>query len=188
MYKADSRNWLKYALIGAVLLAGIGVGSWYYRAHKGEGIYTYEPSVDRAFILDLFKKDWYWLVSDYSPNYSPEHMLDYKASSQEPQKVGNLTIRMYRKGGEPLGFVAYFMKELFEGYILFLGVGREARGHGYARRLFGEALDDLKKRGATVIRLITRTDNQRGRKLYSGMGFKEIWTDGAYVKYEKKVV
>lgn len=182
-YKRTS--WIKYIVIGALLVAG-GVAGWYYKTHVAEGIYSYEPSIDRAFILDLFKKDWYWLISDYSPDYSPEYMLDNRASSNEPKYIGNLSIKTYRKEGRPIGFIAYYMKELFEGYILFLAVSKEFRGQGHARKLFSYAVDDLKKRGATVIRLITRTDNVRGRKLYTGMGFNQIWTDGAYVKYEKK--
>lgn len=179
-------SWIKYLAISA-LMAVAGLGVWYYQSQVSEGICTYEASRDRSFILDLFKKDWYWLVSDYSPDYSPEHMLDYKSSSIEPKYTGNLTIKTYCKGNKPVGFVAYYMKELFEGYILFLAVDKEARGHGYARTMLSYAIDDLKKRDATVIRLITRTDNTRGRKLYTGMGFEQIWTDGAYIKYEKKL-
>lgn len=177
-------QWLKLVFIG--LLCIVGTGTWYYWNKATEEIFVYEPTRDRAFILNLFKQDWYWLVSDYSPDYSPEHMLDYKASSKDPKNTGNLTVKTLVKDRKtPVGFVAYYMKELFEGYILFLAVDKNYRSKGYARRLLSSAITDLKKHGAAVIRLITRTDNVRGRKLYTGMGFKDVWTDGAYIKYEK---
>lgn len=168
-----------------VLMTGLaGLSYWYYNARFGEGIYEYNPSLDRSFIINLFKKDWYWLISDYSAkDYSVEHMLDDKASSKDTHN--DLTIKAYRVKGNPVGFVAYYPKEFFEGYILFLAVDKTQRSKGYARKMLAYAINDLKKRGATVIRLITRTDNVAGQKLYRSVGFNQIWTDGAYVKFEK---
>jgi ribosomal protein S18 acetylase RimI-like enzyme len=179
---------LKRILALGLLAAALGVGGWYYyTAQQNQGIYDYSAATDRAFILDLFKKDWYWLISDYSPDYSPEHMLDAHAPSKEPEYTGSLIIKTYRVDNKPIGFVSYYPKELFEGYILFLAIGKEYRAKGLARKLMQYAIDDLKKKGMRVIRLITRVDNVRGRKLYTGLGFKQVWTDGAYVKYEKEV-
>ncbi len=173
-------------LFAALIAGGLGTALWHYTSSFNEGIYDYAPSTDRAFIIDLFKKDWYWLISDYSSkDYSVEHMLDNRASSKE--HVGNLIIKTYRVKGKPVGFVTYFPKELFEGYILFLSVDKSQRSKGYARKMMNYAIDDLKSRGARVIRLITRTDNIPGQKLYKSMGFKEIWTDGAYMKFEKEL-
>lgn len=171
-------------LLATLLFSGLGASLWYYTSHHSQGIYAYEPTVDRAFIIDLFKNDWYWLISDYSSkDYSVEHMLDNRASSKEHS--GDLIIKTYRVAGKPVGFMAYYPKELFEGYILFLAVDKKHRSKGYARKMLTYAINDFKKQGIRVVRLITRTDNLPGQKLYKNMGFKQIWTDGAYVKFEK---
>lgn len=178
---------IQKVLLGLVLLAGVGIGGWYYQTYASEGIYAYDASTDREFIKRLFKEDWYWLISDYSSKtYSVEHMLDFKASTQD-ETNGRLIIKTYRIKGQPIGFVAYYPKELYEGRILFLAVDKKHRSKGYARKMAKYAINDLKKHGAHIVRLITRTDNTSAQKLYKSLGFKEIWNDGAYMKFEKEV-
>jgi ribosomal protein S18 acetylase RimI-like enzyme len=178
-----THSYLKWLILVGTVIAGISL--WRYTTGSSEGIYTYNPSTDRAFVIDMFKQDWYWLISDYSPDYSVEHMLDTKSASREPQDFGKLIIKTYRVKGKPVGFICYYKGELLEGRILFLSVDKTYRGKGYARTLLNFALDDLKKQGIRVARMFTRVDNERGRKLYTGLGFKQIWTDGAYLMYEK---
>lgn len=173
-------------LLLSVLLLGAGGTAFYFYSQAQQGIYEYNPQIDRSFIINLFKNDWYWLISDYSAkDYSVEHMLDRRASSKNHE--GDLLIKTYRIKGKPIGFVAYYPRELFEGWILFLAVDKAYRAKGYARKLINYAINDLKNHGARVIRLITRTDNIAGQKLYKSLGFKEIWTDGAYYKFEKEL-
>jgi ribosomal protein S18 acetylase RimI-like enzyme len=178
-----TKNLLKGALVAAFILTGAAF--WYVRTPHNEGIFPYEASTDRAFILNLFKEDWYWLISDYSPDYSPENMLDTKSRYNNDPEKGILNIKTYRVQGKPAGFVAYHSGGLLEGYILFLAIGKEFRSKGYARTLMNYAINEFKKQGMRVVRLQTRTDNARGRKLYTSLGFKELSNDGAYVKYEK---
>lgn len=168
--------------LGVLLLAG---ALWYSLARHSEGIAPYDPARDRSEILSIFTKDWYWMVSDYSGDFTPEYMLDNRASSREPLHKGDLTIRVFLIDGKPVGFVTYLTKELLEGKILHLGVDRAYRSKRVGRQLMTYALDDLKKRGSRLVRLMTRVDNAPARKLYTSLGFKEIWTDGAYLKYEK---
>ena len=176
----------KYLILGLVLAALAGGSFWYYKSRIASGIYDYDAATDRSFVIDLFKKDWYWLISDYSAKtYSVENMLDMKSSSEG--HVGDLILKTYRVDGKPVGFVAYYPRELFEGYLLFLAVDKNQRAKGYARKMLHYVIDDFKKRGSTVIRLITRTDNEKGQRLYTSEGFKQIWTDGAYIKFEKRL-
>lgn len=168
--------------LGVLLLAG---ALWYSLARHSEGIVPYEPARDRAEILSIFAKDWYWLVSDYSGDFSAEYMLDNRASSSEPGHKGDLTIRVFLIDGKPVGFITYRTKELLVGDIRIMGVDRAYRSKGVGRRLMTYALADLKKRGSRLASLMTRVDNEPARKLYTSLGFKEIWTDGAYIRYEK---
>ncbi len=169
--------------VGAALL--IAAGGAYVSYQSSSPIKPYEASRDRAFIIDLFKNNWYMLLSDYSPNYNVEFMLDKKSpTTDDMSEVGQLNIHTYIKDGNPVGFIAYHVKELKVGQILFLGVAEQYRGKGYSRELMKFAIKDLKKRGMLAIRMWTRTDNTKARKLYESLGFKEIWTDGAYLIYE----
>ncbi len=176
----QSRN-IVIGLIAAVLI-GIGGAFFYY---QGFGIKPYDAARDKAFIVDFFKKNWYMLISDYSPDYNVEFMLDQRApTTDDSRDVGKLIMKTYIIDGKPVGFINYYEKELKVAQILFLIVHEEHRGKGYARKLMQYALNDLKKRGILVARLNTRTDNTKARKLYESRGFKQIWTDGAYVIYE----
>ena len=167
-------------------VAALGGSLWYYKSHTSEGVYDYDPTLDRAFIINLFKNDMYWLISDYSAkDYSVERMLDYKASSRETS--GDLILKTYRVKGQPVGFTAYYIQELFIGRILFVSVDKAFRSKGYARKMVNYVIADLKKRGVRIIRMITRTDNIPAQKLYKSIGFKEFWTDGAYMMLEKEI-
>lgn len=183
-----TRTIFKKILLLAVVVTAIGVSTWYYRAHFGEGVYEYSSSIDRGFILNLFKEDWYWLISDYSKDYSPERTLDLRAPSKSEEYAGKLIIKTYRIANKPAAFAAYFTKELFEGEILFLAVGKKYRKKGIARKLMLYTLKDLKRRGVHMVRLLTRTDNVNARKLYESLGFERFWTDGAYVRYKKELI
>lgn len=177
----------KIIVLLATILAGISI-LWLSKDYLFNiPIKDYSPQKDREFILDLFKKNWYWLVSEYSLDFSPEYMLDNKASDKEPIHKGNLTIKMAYENNKPVGFIAYYMKELYVGFVLFIAVDETSRGKGFARSLLDYAINDLKNKGASIIRLITRTSNLRGQKLYTGMGFKQVWTDGQFVKFEKNL-
>ncbi len=175
----------KKGLLLALLIA-LGVGAWYV-TRCSEGIYDYTASTDKTWILDQFKKHWYWLISDYSPDYDPSYMLDEHAPSKEERYKGSLIIKTYRIQCKTVGFIAYYPMELYEGRILFLEVDENYRRKGIARKLLSYAIDDLKKRGYPVVRLMTRADNAGAVKLYKSYGFKETWNDGAYVKFEKVI-
>lgn len=127
--------------IGALLIAG---ALWYSLARPVEGIVPYDPARDKSEILSIFAKDWYWLVSDYSGDFSPEFMLDNRASSREPQNKGDLTIRVFLVDGKPVGFVTYLPKELLVGEIRIMGVDRDYRSKRIGRKLMTYALEDLK--------------------------------------------
>lgn len=179
-------NFVKKLVVFILLLGGIASTLWLYNSYvaKREGIYTYRPELDRGFILKVFKENWYWLVNSY--DYSPEHTFDNLASDREPANKGNLKVKVYYSSSEPAGFVAYYQKPFYEGFVLFLAVDKKFRSRGFARKLLQYAIDDLKNRGSIVIRLITRVDNKAARKVYEGMGFQSIGTDGEFITYEKK--
>ncbi len=176
------KRWLYLSLVALLLAVG---GFWYYSGYTSGPIQPYNAARDRAFILDQFKKDWYWLISDYSPDYDVEFMLDRKSPvTDDPKYTGTLIIKTYVVDGAPAGFVAYYEKELKIGQLLFLSIGEQYRRKGIGRKLMNYANNDFKRRGIRAIRMNTRADNKKARQLYENIGYKQIWTDGAYIIYE----
>jgi len=167
-----------------IILAGVTYYHYFYR-RQTTGIVNYIKERDKETILDLFKKNWYWLVSEYSKDFSPELMLEHRAHDKSPQSYGSVTIKVILENGVPVGFVSYYMKKFYEGFIWFLAVTEEARNKKYGGELLQTALDDLKKRGAKYVRLITRTNNYPAQALYKKLGFREMRRDEKFIDYEK---
>ncbi len=170
-------------LLFLLSLAG-GIGSYNYLLSQHTDIVSYQPQTDREFILNLFKENWYWLVSEYSTDFSAEYMLDNRASSKDPFNKNNLTIKVYHVDHKPVGFVAYYKKTFFKGFILFLAVDEQCRKIGCATKLLSYAIKDLFNRGCSVIELITRVSNISAQSLYHKLGFKEFWRDEDFVRFE----
>ncbi|MGC2310279.1 MAG: GNAT family N-acetyltransferase [Candidatus Babeliaceae bacterium] len=170
-----------------IFLTSVGGIYWWHKTTSCTNhIYSYEPDKDRAFILDLFQKDLYWLVSEYVTDFSAEYMLDNRASSRNPADRGNLLMYVYRDS-QPRGFVAYFKKK---GYLplyqlLFLVVPEEFRQKGYGKCLLKFALEDLKKKGCLRVELTTRVSNYPAQKTYLRLGFHETSRDEEFVHFEK---
>lgn len=183
---AQSSPWLKKLLIALSIVAPVGLISIYCLQNQ-EGIYDYEDSKDRAFILQLFKDNWEWLLPVSYPKDYPEFVLNTKSSSKDPKHFGNLIIKVYRTCDKPVGFVAYHKKKFFEGKILFLGVDAKERGKGHAQKLMNYAMEDLKNMGSTIILLVTRVANKSAQSLYRKLGFEDYSTDGFHLHFRKKV-
>ncbi len=175
---------VKSLIFGVVLLIG-ALGVFWFFTSEGP-IVPYNAARDRTFIIDTFKKEWYWLITDYSPNFDVAFMLDHKApSGKKGPEVGLLIVKTYVEGGKPIGFVIYYPRGLKLGQFLFLGVAQGHRRKGIARKLAVYAIEDMKRLGMLGVKMTTRTDNTKARRLYESLGFKQLWTDGAYMNFEK---
>jgi ribosomal protein S18 acetylase RimI-like enzyme len=182
-------SWLK--ITGLVLgIALLGGGVYYYQKSslilvQDSRISPYDEARDTQEILDIFKENWYWLIS--SPDYSPEFMLSQRApNNREPEYFGKLKIDVLRDHGKLVGFVTYYLKNPFEGWILFLAVKEEYRGKGYAKALMKHALNQLKKMGALKAHLLTRINNTNAQSLYRSLGFTTMFEDDeGFIYFEK---
>lgn len=171
-----------YLLFSSALIA-LSFGSYYFYNHYHNAeILNFNPVRDTAFILDSFKRDWYWLIE--GNDYSPEYTLQNKASSRSPEHKGNLTIKVAYENNKPVGFVIYFMENFYLGDLRFIDVNPEFRSRGWAYKLLDYAVKDLIKRGSVRIKLVTRTTNYPAQKLYLRYGFKEVSRDNGFVYYE----
>lgn len=153
---------------------------------SGPIILDYDEARDTAEILDIFKKDWYWLIS--SEDYSPEFMLKNRAPKMhDPRYYGKLIIKVLYDNNHFVGFTAYYMKNFFVGQILFVAIKQEMRGKGYAQMLTKFAIEDLKKHGATMVTLLTRSANTAAQAVYKKLGFNVTFEDEGFVYFDMKV-
>lgn len=183
----DKKNIIKYGLITLfTLLAILGTVILYQKIYYENSIQDYKPSRDRQFILDIFKKNWYWLTAN--DQLSPENVLDTSSLTYpDGSRKADLTIKVYLENNQPTGFIAYYKKRLYQGVVQFIGVDDKFRGKGYAQKLLGYAVDDLRYRGCINIKILTRMSNYPARAVYTKLGFKELWSNDEYIMYEKNL-
>lgn len=176
---------LTASIIGAVTYHFIWRVPWpaTTSATTAERIISFDPARDTQAILDIFKQDRYWLVS--SDDYSPEFALANRAPNQHDTRYyGTLEIKVLYDHDTLAGFTAYYMKNFCVGILLFIDVKPEFRGKGYAQELMTYAINDMKKRGASIISLVTRTSNEAAQKLYKKLGFMVSHEEDGYVYFE----
>lgn len=186
---------VKISALLLALSAGTGISYYFYSRHvptqqtditPTAAIIDFDEARDTADILALFAKDRYWLVA--SEDYDPAYALSTRSPNAYEEKYkGKLTIKALRKGTEFIGFTAYYMKNFYEGYVLFLAVKDEYRGKGYGPQLMSYALTELKKMGAHIVNLVTRVSNLKAQSVYKKVGFTELARDENYVYFSKQL-
>ena len=177
---------LSILLATIALGATLGASMWYYR-HATPRLYEFEYARDMQTISSRFDRDWYWLIPGDRDSYSPEDTFRYKMPHQNPLYVGRLAIKVMRQKGQLIGFVAYYMKSPTLGFLNFVVVDPVFRGKRYAEQMVQHAVDDMIKRGAKKITLLTRPSNIRARQVYKRLGFKEVREDDTFVYIERDV-
>ncbi len=175
-----------YLLSAGIIIAAL-VGYWFYSAGPRPNIVSYDPYRDRPFIESLFHRDWYWLTAQpYDPALF-EQWLGHKSPTADATSFGILDIRVAQINNSDVGFVAYYMKSAQEGIILFIDVQPTHRSKRIGNALLEFAVADLQRRGATVVRLITRPHNVSARRLYERSGFGKYAETPDYVFYQRKL-
>ncbi len=169
-----SKMHIKYFLF---VLAIFGVAFWYvYQPNKEQGpIYKYNAERDRQDVIDLFKANWYLLIS--SRDFSTEFMLDNAASSRDPRYLGHFQMRVMRDENKLIGFVGYYKETAKDGRLLFLVVDEKYRGNRYADVFINYVMDDMRSWGLKRLWLLTRATNIKAQKVYLRHGFKQFKYD-----------
>lgn len=177
---------MKKIILASVVLTAFGGGIWYYTSRTHTPIYDFDFSRDTDSILDIFKKDWYWLDASRD-EYTPEYIV-YKFKNRTPHinplYAGTMRIKVLRDNDQLVGFITYHKEGADAGRILYLGVKSTMRGKRYGEVLARYAMDDLITMGSKKIRLVTRTDNQAAQKLYKRLSFVETSSSDGFVSFE----
>jgi ribosomal protein S18 acetylase RimI-like enzyme len=167
------------------VIAIAGVLVLHYNMQVSEGVFPYCARYDKDFIIKTISDNWYWVVQDPKPILDPQY-IERRFIKAGP-KGARLSIKVYRIGNKPVGFVTYYEESFYCCVINIIAVGNDFRGKGYGRRLLLAALEDLKQRGCVLARLLTRTNNTQAIALYQKNGFKEYWRAGEFVRFEKNL-
>jgi ribosomal protein S18 acetylase RimI-like enzyme len=164
---------------------GFGIGSslYYQRTTEQGPIYRFNPTRDTKEMMDIFHKDWYWLLA--SEDSSPAFMLKHRTYDANPAHFGSMHIKVLREDDDKLaGFTTYYMETPQQGRILFVAVGRDFRGKGYGKVLALHAMQELFKMGADHIALWTRVSNLPAQRIYREIGFVEKFEENGYLFFE----
>ncbi len=174
----------KIILFLTILIAACS-GIAVYRYHNAlpqDNIYDFNPSRDTDGIMDIFNKNWYWLLA--STESSPSFMIKHRTYDANPAHFGSLHIKVLREQDKVAGFAAYFMENRTQGRLLFLAVDEAFRGRGYGKILALRAMKELFAIGATHIALWTRVANLPAQKIYRELDFKEMFDENGYLFFE----
>lgn len=177
----------KKIILSLIAIVICAVGLAYYVLVPREAILDYNIQRDKKFILSLFDKDWYWLSGYSREDVDTDVFLERQLPPPAQESVSKLVIKVMYVDKQPVGFVAHYMKSPQEGIILFLDVAPTFRRRHYGHALVEAALEDLRKKGAHVVRIITRPQNIPAQNLYRREGFKEYKRNIEYVFFEKKL-
>lgn len=175
----------KLYLLALVVMVLAITGWWFFNSANPATIVSYQAQRDRAFIENLFHRDWYWLTSAQFDPALFDQWLEHKSPTGDASSYGILTIKVAQFDNTDVGFIAYYMKSVYEGMILFIDVQQVYRSKRIGRQLLEFAIADLKQRGANIVRLITRPHNTDARRLYERTGFILYGQTPEYVFYEK---
>lgn len=181
MFKLGRSKWINF-IVGLTLFGLATAGLLYYLSIEKGPIYEYNAKRDKKPLLDLFYKDWYWFINVPKGQYSPEFTFQYKTPKRDPRYYGKLIVKVLRENDIFMGFTAYYKINFYKGRLLFLAIDEKFRRRGFGEMLSRYALEDLFKRGCSIILVLTRTEN-KARLLYKKLGFKETKLEDGFVHY-----
>ena len=183
-------NLFKFAVFTAVFSLFIAGLVYFFPLTKSEQIVDFNPERDTKPIVQLFDKNWYWLIaacpsedSSVRDEYSPEFMLKHRTMDKNPANFGKLIIKVLREKNRFAGFTAYFKISFYRGFLQFVAVDSAFRGKGYGEKLTRYAIQDFFNMGIGVVELVTRTNNIKARSLYKKIGFTEDNIEDGFVYY-----
>jgi ribosomal protein S18 acetylase RimI-like enzyme len=176
-------TWIKVGVVAVVLAIASGTGYYFISQERTiDSIYTFVEQRDMPDMAKMFKDDWYLLsVNKYDAERIRWQMVSGSPNEWEPEYFGKMKVRVLRQDNRVVGFVTYYMKNIFEGDVLFLCVASDYRGKRFGEKLMRYAIGDLFKQGARFVTLVTRPVDTSARKLYKRVGFKELWEDETFV-------
>jgi ribosomal protein S18 acetylase RimI-like enzyme len=176
-----SKNITRFFILFVALIAALST-LFLFRRQSSDGIATYDITRDAAFIESAFNKDMFWL-SD-SPSFNVRRVThDLSSSQYDDSKKNTLTIKVMMDQGKQAGFIAYYLQNFYIGHIYLVWVDPAYRGKHYGEKLVKYAINDLFARGSKRVELPTRIINKPARRIYEGVGMREIKQEDGFIYY-----
>jgi len=172
----------KYIIVVTIFIVMILTISISLLKCSPEPIKDYNPKRDYQNIVQNFKDDNFWLVEE-GLNLDFDYILNTHSPNKHPQYKGKLKIKVLLDHGKFAGFITYYKKSYYRGFIQFLSVSKNFRGKGYGKKLVQYAIKDLFSMGCTQIGITTRLINKWARNIYTSLGFKETGHDEIFIDY-----
>ena len=170
------------AALVVVTLGVFGV----YKFRQGR-IVDFKPLRDTKAILDNFEDNKYWLLAEELwGKFDVKKMLETRSPNENPQYQGKLIIKVVREGADTVAFTTYYRMSPEIGWIQFVSVNRDARGHGYGRLIVDHDVKEFFKQGCREVRLLTRLNNKWARRIYEAYGFVAYQNDDRFIYYSYK--
>lgn len=184
--RMQKHGMLKSIIVMLSIVLGAGIAHYYSANKSASPISDYDDVRDGVQVRKIFKDDWYMLSNrEHNPEQLNFVLQTHSPNEYEPRYFGKMTIKVLREKDNVVGFITYYMLNFYEGKILFLAISPEFRGQRQGEKLLRVAVDDLFAHGATLVRLVTRTENISAQKLYKRFGFEQVppWEDEGFVHF-----
>lgn len=146
-----------------------------------DGLYPYNKSLDREFIIQQVAQDRYWLVADESAAYDVADTLDTGVHGFVKLPVNFF---VYYKDKKPAGLISYYIDSPTTAKIQFIDVNKDYRRLGIAEKMVKDIIAQLKEKNIYSVELVVRATNINALKLYQKLGFKYSYDTGKYVYLE----
>lgn len=178
---AQTKKLIWGSIVGSSIVA-LALAGWFFFARSHVSIDNFDLQRDGATLIQTMRADWYWLVAQGS-DFDPIYMIQTNSPNKDPRYFGQINIKVLRDHGAFAGFVTYYKKSSYEGWVQFLSVAKQYRRHGYGKTLLRYAIEKLFKQNCTRVGLVTRDSNVGAQKIYKSLGFKETHRDGEFVYF-----
>lgn len=154
--------------------------------HYRSSIRPFNQDKDFISLTKLINANKFFLSEN--PNFPTEKFLLWRAPAFDPSKKGQARLEVIEVDGVTAGFISFYRKSLYEGYIWLLAVDSAFRSQGLGKQLMQFAEKELKKQGVRYIRISTRTINKPALKLYKNLGYvtEELYEERGMINLIKR--
>jgi len=131
-----------------------------------------EITIRRAWPADLGE-----ILRDYERFWGDRTLPRYLHHPMFVYEFGDTAFVARRADGRIVGYLLGFVAPTGDGYIHFIAVRDDARGHGLARQLYKVFAEAAAERGATGLKAITGPQNEGSIVFHRKLGFEMTQVD-----------
>jgi ribosomal protein S18 acetylase RimI-like enzyme len=131
-----------------------------------------DVTIGRAHESDLGR-----ILGDYERFWGDRTLPRYLHHPMFVYEFGDTAFVARQPDGQIVGYLLGFVAPTGDGYIHFVAVRDDARGHGLARRLYDVFAAAARERGAKALKAITSPQNEDSVAFHRKLGFQLTHAD-----------